>query len=158
MEMIVDQAGQHAAAFQVDDLGRWIRKWHDFAVLPHGKELAILDGDGAGGGLRAIERRDESAMQDQVCSWCSHRCDSGDEATVLDFASAWRPGSWPRTWVADLAVFSAAAQAAPDSISLPTGMTCSPIRIPNSPTSATSGGARDPTVSRLETMPTRRPA
>ena len=69
----IDAHDKHATALQVDDPGRWTREWHDLSVLPHGKELPILDGDGGGGGVFAIKRRNESAVQNQIYGCCSHQ-------------------------------------------------------------------------------------
>ena len=64
--MVVDQARQHAPPVEVDDLGLRAGQRHHLAVGADGQEAAVRDRDGGGGRLRAVERREEAVMEDQV--------------------------------------------------------------------------------------------
>src|SRR5262249_4107006 len=111
------------------------------------RELAVLDGDGTSRRIGAVQRRERSAMQNEI--W--HIRSAGHEEFSDDFAlnvwasSAWRPGSIPNTCDVHFESCHATGNVEPESTCLPTGMTCSPTRIPSSPTSATSGGAGERT-------------
>ncbi len=67
VQVVVDQAGQHAAALEVDDprvaarpAARCPRSW------PTRSEAAVLDGDRTRGRIAAIQRGEPSVMQDQI--------------------------------------------------------------------------------------------
>ena len=60
VEVVVDQARQHAPALEVDDLGRRTGQRHDLLVVADGEEAAVPDRDRARGRVRAVERREQA--------------------------------------------------------------------------------------------------
>jgi len=64
MEMIIDQSGQYASCFKVDDLCSLIGERHHISIVPDGCEDSIGDCDCTGGWVRAIEGRESPISQD----------------------------------------------------------------------------------------------
>src|SRR6266849_6108251 len=69
--MVVDQTGQHAPAFEVDNLGLLASELHHIIVAAYRGEFAIRDRDGSGGRIGAVECREQAAMKDKF-GVCSH--------------------------------------------------------------------------------------
>ena len=66
VQMVVDQARQHAPAPQVDDAGARAGQGHDVVVVADMREAPARDGDGAGAGPGRVERGEAPAVQDHV--------------------------------------------------------------------------------------------
>ena len=84
VEMVVDQPRQDAPALEVDDLGLRTCQRHHLFVGADGEEAAVANRDGGRGRLRARERREQAAMQDQISGrcWFGHVCASGSESIL----------------------------------------------------------------------------
>ncbi len=65
VQMVVDQAGKNAPAFEVDNLGLLASKLHHIIVAAHRGEFAVRDRNGGGGRIGAVECRKQAAMQDK---------------------------------------------------------------------------------------------
>ena len=66
VQVIVDQAGQHAPALEVDNLGLLAGELHHIIVAAHRGEFAVRDRDRSGGRIGAVECREQAAMEDKV--------------------------------------------------------------------------------------------
>ncbi len=100
VKMVVNQAGQHALTLQINEQRVFAGERHHLVVAPDRRELAVSDRDGACRRVGAIERCEQSAMQDEVRreSRCGgHNCASGSFAAAAVSARglACRPGSSP---------------------------------------------------------------
>jgi hypothetical protein len=97
VQMIVDQARQHAPALEVDDPGPLACELHHFAIVPDGGESAVPDRDSACGGIGTIERRKQSTMQIRCRGRLGHECTFGDRLWGrVAAAPSRRGGSAPR--------------------------------------------------------------
>ncbi|MNE49724.1 hypothetical protein D3C80_1442660 [compost metagenome] len=74
MGVVVDQAGQDALALEIDYLRVGTGKRHDLGIGADLLEQAILDGDGRGIWIGAVERGDPAVMENGVGI---HRIGSG---------------------------------------------------------------------------------
>lgn len=63
------QARQRRPAGQVDKHCRRIGMAHDVAVVANSDELAILDGDAAGLGIRRVERGESTISKNDIGNW-----------------------------------------------------------------------------------------
>ena len=68
VEMVVDQAGKDAAPLQVDHSGIGPAMRHDLVRTADRKETAVLDGDGLGARVGAVEGGHQSAMENEIGS------------------------------------------------------------------------------------------
>ena len=66
VQVVVDQARQHAAAFQVDAARRRAGQRQDLLVAADAEETSVLDGDRLGARPRAVQRREAAVEQHQV--------------------------------------------------------------------------------------------
>ncbi|GLH79566.1 hypothetical protein SSBR45G_44750 [Bradyrhizobium sp. SSBR45G] len=64
--MIVDQAGQHAPALEVDQVRPRTGELHHVLLMADGGEHTILDRNRIRLRIAAVERREQAAMQDQI--------------------------------------------------------------------------------------------
>lgn len=64
--MRVVETGDHGALLQVDHLGGAAAMEHRLGVVADGKELAVLDRHGGGGGVVAVHGVETAVVQDQV--------------------------------------------------------------------------------------------
>src|ERR1700730_8904009 len=105
VKMIVDQARQNAASFEIYDLRFRSGKRHDVLIMSYGDKPAVLDRNRAGCRFGAVQRREHSTMQNEVgCgSLSSHECFSTMSVGVLAAVSVLRLGSMPQMCGAHLA-------------------------------------------------------
>jgi hypothetical protein len=68
MNVVVDEARQNAAAFQVDRLGLWAGRRHHILSASYGGEFPICNRDRLGLRAGAIERRELTVMQNEIWS------------------------------------------------------------------------------------------
>ena len=66
VQVIVDQAGQHAPALEVDNPGPLAGERHHLMVAADRGEFAVRDRDRSGGRIGAVECREQAAMEDKV--------------------------------------------------------------------------------------------
>ena len=75
MGVVVEQAGQHAFALEVDAPGPVARQRQDFLVVTDGDKAAGLDGHGTGHGFAAVQRGDLAVEKNGVGMGIGHgRC------------------------------------------------------------------------------------
>jgi hypothetical protein len=66
VQVRVVEAWDHRALFEVDDLRGGAFVGHGLGVVAHRDELAVLDGDGGGGGVFTVDGVQFAVEQDQV--------------------------------------------------------------------------------------------
>ncbi|MNT56633.1 hypothetical protein D3C72_1939480 [compost metagenome] len=66
MQVVVNQAGQHATAVQGNHLGFGAGQRQDVGGGAHAGEAAVMDGHGVGHGLGRVQRGEAPLVQDQV--------------------------------------------------------------------------------------------
>jgi hypothetical protein len=71
VQVIVDEARQHAPALEVDDPGLLAGALHDLIVAADRAELPVGDRDRGGAWIGAVECREQAAMKDEI-GVCGH--------------------------------------------------------------------------------------
>ena len=90
VQVVVDQAGQHATALQVDDPCRGAGERHHVFVAPDRGEDAVRDRDGAGRRVRAIERGEAAVPKNQVSTHVRTSCLYAQFLVLLGALISWR--------------------------------------------------------------------
>ncbi len=72
MGVVVKQAGQRAAALQVDLAGAAAGQRQHLGITAHRYKLAIADGHGAGRGLGLVQRGEAAVVKDGVGAGGGH--------------------------------------------------------------------------------------
>jgi hypothetical protein len=66
VQVIVDQAGQHPPALEIDNLGLLAGKFHHVIVAAHCGEFTVRDRHRSGGRIGAVECGEQAAMKDKI--------------------------------------------------------------------------------------------
>ncbi len=70
VNVIVVEARDDEAAFEIDDAGVWATEFQSGAVRADDEKLAVADGDCFGGGIFFVDGPDDAVVKDDVrCLW-----------------------------------------------------------------------------------------